>query len=230
VCASGGACESGHCVDDVCCESSCEEQCEACDVEESEGTCVAVPGAPHGGRDACASDGSPCGGTCDGTTRDECAFPDASTSCGEAICADGMASAPGQCDGTGTCSAGASESCSPYACGEDACLQSCEGDEDCASGFVCAGGACEEPLIPEPDAGAPDAGSGSADTGPDEGGTGTDAGPDEGGKGRRDRRGCDCQATGGEGTPTRGGALLLTLALLGLLARRRRRGERASVQ
>jgi hypothetical protein len=39
-CGSDAECASDLCVDSVCCESSCDGSCEACDVEGSEGSCV----------------------------------------------------------------------------------------------------------------------------------------------------------------------------------------------
>jgi hypothetical protein len=218
-CGSPEECETFHCMDGVCCERSCEGQCEACDVEDHAGQCTPVIGSPHGGRASCASDGSACGGACDGVEREECAYPDASTSCAEASCAEGVATAPGQCDGAGSCVAGAIDGCSPYACGEDACLRSCEGDEDCSSGFVCTEGMCQEPPAPEPDASVPDGG-------PNDGGVwradAGEAAPPDGG--------CGCLAAGQSSTPTHGFALLLALMALGSLSRSRgrRRTRRAT--
>jgi len=38
-------------------------------------------GAPHGMRSACATDGSACGGSCDGSSASACGYPGASTQC-----------------------------------------------------------------------------------------------------------------------------------------------------
>jgi hypothetical protein len=50
-CDDPGDCVSGNCVDDVCCDASCEEPDERCNVQGSVGTCVAVaapaPAASH---------------------------------------------------------------------------------------------------------------------------------------------------------------------------------------
>lgn len=198
-CGRAEECGSGHCVDGVCCDAACDGQCEACDVEEHAGVCTPVVGDPHGGRAACASDGTGCAGSCDGTARDACSYPDAEVSCGEATCEAGTATAAGSCDGAGSCSEGVATSCGPYACGEDACLEACADHTDCASGFVCAGGACELPMSL------------------DGGAVGPDAGVDE----RPTAGGCGCRA----GTSRSHGGLLL-LALISLVVLRRARRAR----
>ena len=66
-------CESGYCVDSVCCESSCDEQCQMCNVDAS-GSCSDVelvddcetPGhlCSSAGMCACGLDPAPVGGDC----------------------------------------------------------------------------------------------------------------------------------------------------------------------
>ncbi|MFO0553600.1 MAG: kelch repeat-containing protein [Polyangiaceae bacterium] len=112
-CTTDGQCESGFCVDGVCCAVACTEQCEACDVEGSFGTCVPVTGAPHGDRLACSDEpaSDPCSNpVCDGVTRATCE--------------------------------GVVGPCSPFACGDTACLSSCDTDDECATGFHCEDHAC----------------------------------------------------------------------------------------
>jgi len=146
--ACGGAnqCASGQCVDGVCCATACNGQCQACDVPGSAGTCTNVIGAPHGARQACASDGSACGGVCDGSSATACAYPAAETSCRGASCAAGVATLQAACDGAGRCPPRQTQGCSPYLCGPQACLGNCTSDADCVSGNFCAAGICT-PLL-----------------------------------------------------------------------------------
>ncbi|MFT3917530.1 MAG: OmpA family protein [Anaeromyxobacteraceae bacterium] len=144
--ACGGAnqCSSGFCVDGVCCNGTCDRQCQACDVAGKVGTCSAVTGAPHGARAACASDGSTCGGACDGSVTTACAFP--TSTCRAASCADGTATIAAACDGAGHCPAVQTVACAPYVCGPTACAGGCTGDDACVSTSFCGGGVCRPKL------------------------------------------------------------------------------------
>lgn len=141
-CGGGNECLSGLCVDGVCCNLACDGQCEACDVAGSVGTCAAVTGAPRGGRAPCATDGSVCGGACGGQDRDACVYPGAETVCREASCEAGRALATAACNGQGSCPSPESTLCDPYLCGETACAETCEGNDDCAPGYRCIEGTC----------------------------------------------------------------------------------------
>src|SRR5205807_1216158 len=66
-CAGANQCASGQCVDGVCCNAACGGQCQACDVPGQVGSCANAVGAPRGSRPVCDSDGSACGGACDGS-------------------------------------------------------------------------------------------------------------------------------------------------------------------
>lgn len=153
-------CDSGLCVDGLCCDSACTGQCEACDVEGSEGQCVPVSGAPHGARPACdaeaptdACDAAVCDGTnrtaCDGTIGPcipyACTVDGCLDNCGTdtdcAIghhCEDGVC-LTGQCDGTiATTPEGQVIDCAPYICQADgSCRTSCADVSDCADPFGC---------------------------------------------------------------------------------------------
>ena len=145
-CGAANQCASGQCVDGVCCATACNGQCQACDVPGSAGTCTNVAGAPHGARQACASDGSVCGGVCDGSSATACAYPAAETSCRGASCAVGVATLSAACDGAGRCPALQTQGCSPYLCGAQACLGNCVSNADCVSGSFCSAGVCA-PLL-----------------------------------------------------------------------------------
>ncbi len=141
-CAGAGQCQSGYCVDGVCCDAACGGQCEACDAPGAIGTCTAVAGAPHGARLACASDGSACGGACDGTSRSACSFPGAGLACRAAACSDGVATTSATCDGAGACPARQTRSCSGFGCDGPECRTSCATDSECIDGHWCFEGAC----------------------------------------------------------------------------------------
>jgi hypothetical protein len=139
-CTAGTECASGQCIDGVCCVKACG-QCEACDVGAEKGTCVPIAGAPRAGRPACTGTGGPCGGTCDGTTGASCSYPPTTTACG-GRCEAGRRT-PRTCDGAGTCVDGTAASCSGFACQDaETCRTTCTSDPDCASGYLCQGGAC----------------------------------------------------------------------------------------
>ncbi len=133
-CSSADLCNSGFCVDGVCCNSACNGQCEACDTSNA-GTCSPVSGPPHGARAACAGAGTLCGGSCDGMTTAACIYPSAQTICGAAC--------DGKCDGAGGCSTGGGGTCpNGFACGTNTCLTSCSKDTDCQTNFTCVAPNC----------------------------------------------------------------------------------------
>jgi len=139
-CEDANACASGHCVDGFCCDGACAGQCEACDVHGSEGSCTPITGAPHGARPACTSDGSACGGLCDGEDAASCAYP--TDLCRPASCRDGTATPAAFCDGAGSCPDAQTIDCAPYRCGAEACEAGCSDHDDCVPGHHCSAGAC----------------------------------------------------------------------------------------
>lgn len=144
-CAAGNQCSSGHCIDGVCCDGTCNGQCEACDVAGKEGTCSAVSGDPHGARPACNTDGSQCGGTCNGATRFTCEYPGAGVRCRDASCTEDVATVPAFCTGAGTCPPEVRQDCAPFQCGSTQCAGDCSIDADCNLGQVCVAGVCRDP-------------------------------------------------------------------------------------
>lgn len=139
-CAANAECASAACVDGVCCDRACTGACEACD-GPSAGTCALVAGRPHGAR-TCASDGTSCGGACDGTIADRCTFPGASTGCGTA-CANAARTASA-CDGKGACVAQEPKPCpGNFTCADEkTCRVSCSAPADCSLGYTCTEGKC----------------------------------------------------------------------------------------
>ena len=161
-CTDTAQCSTGYCVDGVCCEEACLGQCEACDVAGSSGICSAVPegSTPRGGRMPCASDGSECGGTCDGERRDGCAYP-TDVVCREPSCEgganDAVAIAEARCTGSGRCPERVERSCVGLGCTSDGtlCNGPCADDDDaCPGGSYCSAGVCVPELPPGEPCGA----------------------------------------------------------------------------
>src|SRR5207237_779889 len=136
-CGGDNECASGNCVDGFCCDRACGGQCEACDIAGNVGTCSAATGAPHGARGACASDGTLCGGSCDGIHPASCTYPGDSTSCRAPSCTAGTATLAEGCDGAGSGSVG---TCAPVAGAPRDARTPCASD-----GSAC-GGACNGTL------------------------------------------------------------------------------------
>lgn len=157
-CAADSECETGHCVDGVCCEQASCGTCEACNGSDP-GNCTAVTNAQD--PDTCTGAKS-CGptGLCDQFVNGQLCGP--STNCASGYCVDGVccdqactgacrvcskakgATADGTCTVLGAGSAG-SPSCSPFVCnGGAACPTSCAADSDCITGDYCAAdGTCK---------------------------------------------------------------------------------------
>jgi hypothetical protein len=143
VCKASTDCESGFCVDGVCCNSSCSDQCAACNMPNREGTCSPVTGQPVGNRPTCESDGTVCGGSCNGFTTRNCAFPQSSTTCGPTTCTSSTNTPPPTCDNAGHCKANQPVECAPYQCSAGiGCLTRCAQDPDCVGGYFCQRGTC----------------------------------------------------------------------------------------
>jgi hypothetical protein len=142
-CRNGGDCSSGYCVDGFCCNSACTDQCAACDISGKEGTCSPNVGEPHGTRADCASDGSACGGQCDGSNTKACTFPSSAVSCGASTCQNNRNTPASTCNGAGACVASTAVDCTPYQCVTNVgCLSRCAQDPDCVGGAFCLNGAC----------------------------------------------------------------------------------------
>ncbi|MDF3070349.1 MAG: Kelch repeat:Kelch precursor [Polyangiaceae bacterium] len=148
-CGAASDCDSGFCIDGVCCDRACDGQCEACDNVKAPGVCSPVSGAPHGRRVQCTSDGSACGGSCDGKSADGCSYP-SGTACGEGSCKPGedgteaAATVEAQCNGSGRCPAPRQQACGGAGCDADEklCNGACADGSPCAAGQYCSAGVC----------------------------------------------------------------------------------------
>lgn len=138
-CSDGTMCQSGNCVDSVCCnmpQAMCTG-CYACNVPTSPGLCAPVPMNmdPHG---TCPMNASTCtAGGCDGNGN---CTPSASSVVCKSQCNASMI-ATAKCSGTAT---GCPALGTPTACpGGTSCADTmncsggCNTDGDCASGFWC---------------------------------------------------------------------------------------------
>ena len=164
-CTSPDQCEFDNCIDGVCCNSSCDGGCVACNLPSSLGVCT-VLGAQNGGSPSCtpyvcsgASSGCPtsctgdnqcvAGDYCDGTAcvpkKSNGQSCSAASQCSTGNCVNGTCcnSACGPCGScsTGTCTAltsgaGGSPSCTPYVC--DGALASCP--TSCSGDSQCVSG------------------------------------------------------------------------------------------
>ncbi len=147
-CSSSDECRSGFCVDGMCCVAACDGQCEACNVEGKEGSCVPVQGEPRSARPACSGT-PPCKGSCDGENSQACVYPKGPEhTCGAAPSCDGnTALAKAQCDGTGVCGQPERVSCEGFLCDatKGACSQ-CSTSMPCGTGQWCRNGKCEAKL------------------------------------------------------------------------------------
>lgn len=145
-CGCASECQSGQCVDGVCCNASCAETCKACNVPGSMGTCTVVPaGQPPRAPNLCVrADPSTCGldGSCDG--RGACRRHQAGTVCRAGTCSGAAVDDIEVCDGDGHCRPGPSTICAPFGCdtSTDQCFATCRADADCVVGQPCLAGSC----------------------------------------------------------------------------------------
>jgi|GEM_PF-1711777 len=140
-CLTSGECSSNVCADGVCCNVACDGQCESCNLPASKGTCS--PSTTPRANQPCATDGTVCGGVCDGTAahRKACVYPTSSTLCGQgASCSNNQARTAQVCNGAGACPAATLTNCSPYTCNGTVCATSCP------SGQGVCGGSCVDIL------------------------------------------------------------------------------------
>jgi hypothetical protein len=139
-CGAGTECDSGNCVDGVCCSASSCGTCLSCAVAGKAGSCQPIAAGDMDTMNRCTA-APPCGftGRCDGAGA--CQYAPTSTSCGTATCTGASFTPVGNCDGAGACKQ-TSTSCGHYVCGAGACLTTCTRDQDCVTGETCQANSC----------------------------------------------------------------------------------------
>lgn len=146
-CSSSDGCESGFCVDGVCCDTDCPQACGACTAAKKgggeDGVCGAI--AAGGDPDGECPDTAPasCGttGTCNGAFS--CTMFAGETMCAPGSCSGNQIIHPDFCNGSGACADGGTADCGSYACQGAVCLGSCSSDAGCFNGTFCrANGTC----------------------------------------------------------------------------------------
>ncbi|MDX2024687.1 MAG: hypothetical protein SF187_30875 [Deltaproteobacteria bacterium] len=142
-CPNGASeCQSGICVQGVCCNEACDGVCKTCKGTKA-GTCsnVAQGAADPAGRCAPAAGAAVCGndGTCNGNGA--CAKAPNTVVCRNQTCpADSNTfTRSARCDGAGNCPAPATVDCGSIKCDatSNACLTGCQNDGQCVSGNIC---------------------------------------------------------------------------------------------
>lgn len=152
-CSAGQQCYSGHCMDEVCCNTACAGTCQACDLPDDVGICTFVPVGDDPGDECGAQSEASCGrdGSCDGAGG--CRLHAAGTICAAAQC-DSTDEArlilPSLCDGLGNCAAQGDLSCGPYQCDADIghCFTTCTDLAGCVDGIKCERGECDKVRAP----------------------------------------------------------------------------------
>ncbi|MBX3184037.1 MAG: hypothetical protein KIT72_00820 [Polyangiaceae bacterium] len=151
-CHDSSECESGHCVDGVCCDTACDGLCVACNADRigsgTDGTCAPIAAGTDPDSECLDQGSASCGttGVCDGAGA--CQLYAAGTQCGPSSCSAGVRTLPAQCDGGGSCVAGTTEACAQGTCAGDVCLGQCNADSQCSGERYCnpATANCEQRL------------------------------------------------------------------------------------
>jgi len=142
-CAKADECESGYCVEGVCCAQACDGPCQICDSVGAKGECVFVSEGRADPRGMCRDEGvSTCGksGVCNG--KGACALYGVGTSCSSPMCSGNSAVPASTCDGNGTCVQGSPISCGSFKCVSGVCPGNCAISTDCVSPNACTAGSC----------------------------------------------------------------------------------------
>ena len=145
-CSCDRECQTGFCVDGICCREACTETCKACDLASSLGDCAFVPLGvkPSVALQCVASSPATCGldGTCDG--KGGCSKFEKGAPCRAGTCDGDGVTGSLTCDGNGNCSDPISLPCAPYTCDPTTsdCARDCTTDAQCSPGHQCVSGLC----------------------------------------------------------------------------------------
>jgi hypothetical protein len=135
VCARDGECDTGNCVENICCHTANCGQCESCALPATLGVCTLVSAGTVDPSGTCVDSGSlGCGttGKCDSVGG--CAKKDGSVMCADATCSSATTATPARfCDGAGNCGIVSDTNCTPFACNTSAraCFTTCTDDSSC---------------------------------------------------------------------------------------------------
>ncbi len=143
ICAAAADCNSGFCVDGLCCSEACDGPCRSCALSSSPGICKNVVAGAADPRQTCAATtfwGCGADGLCDGNGA--CRNYPPATVCAAPACAGSTGMLASTCNSQAMCVAGAAANCAPYRCNGTGCYVSCGTDAECLTPYVCLGGAC----------------------------------------------------------------------------------------
>ncbi|HEY0710443.1 MAG TPA: hypothetical protein VGG33_26800, partial [Polyangia bacterium] len=148
-CTSGAQCATSFCADGVCCDSACTQQCSACNLVGSLGSCTPIPAGQDPASECPSEASSTCGrrGGCDGGGG--CQRYAVGTICRLQSCTGNNVIGAGQCSATGACVTPAPVSCGAYTCTGNACATTCSSSSQCTGSNVCSGSSCVGPCVSE---------------------------------------------------------------------------------
>ena len=131
-------CQSGKCVDGVCCESSCAGQCQSCAEATLLGKCVTISGGARGTvRTPCPGTGT-CASSCNGSDPAVCHYPGTEKLCVQASCTAGVAKVASTCNGTGACTTVTGVPCTSNQCADNTtCSGGCSAAQPCGATQYC---------------------------------------------------------------------------------------------
>ncbi len=128
-CSADADCQSGHCIDGICCDGACDGQCESCHNQLTgavEGRCAAVKYGTDPGGDCKNASGA-----------DQCKGPLVCSADRTCICSDSLPGCVGNTLVDGA--TGQETKCDPYICDSAAhqCRVQCSSSDDCVAGSIC---------------------------------------------------------------------------------------------